>query len=184
MSYSFKQISISEINNTNSVINNDSKTKATKSQSIIYRCNTFIEQKSFVSWIIFIFALALISIAFWTSSISNKMILSTFWSATCNSLNKILLITGLGLIIHLTFLNHFAAIRKLLSLKIISIISRSTYGIYIVHAYYPPMFGLAYDTYYYVKISDLFILVIGVFIISWLTAFVFRIDHRKPLNSI
>ena len=120
---------------------------------------------------------------FWNSSISNKgeKELSTFWAAMFQTFGKVLFILPLGLIIHLTFLDKLIFLRKFLSLKIETQISRQSFGIYVVHIYFLGIFIFGYANNYYIRFFDMGILSIGLYIFSWFFSFLIGLIVESPI---
>jgi peptidoglycan/LPS O-acetylase OafA/YrhL len=148
----------------------------------LFRLNVLLEENRYYSvQIVFIFSLIIFNLTFWTSSISNRHKLSKFWSAMNNCFGKIIHVFSIGCIMHLTFLDKLKFIQKIFSFKIQTYIGRNTYGIYLIHAYLIIFLLFEYQTYYYLKITDLFILSFGIFAIAWLLSFVLGLLIESPV---
>lgn len=177
--------------NINSITNNNinDSTPSDRSQEphhvpLLFHINDYIEKNAYASWGLFTFGLVCINASFWTSSIGNHYLLSLFWSATLNTWSKLVFILGLGIIIHLTYLDQFNFIRNFLTLKIMSTVSKSTYGIYVIHVFLAALYILAYETYYYLRIYDLFLLSMGIFIFAWVLALIIGLIIESPIIVI
>ena len=151
----------------------------------MYNLNDVLEKNRFyLVQIIFILSLFLINLTFWTSSISNKHQLNKFWSAMNNCFGKILFVFGIGCILHLTFLDKIKFIQKLFLFKIQTYVGRSTYGIYLIHPFLIIFLLFEYETYYYLKMMDLFLLSFGVFTLSWMLSFILGLFFESPFINL
>ncbi len=121
---------------------------------------------------------------FWTSAISNKNELSVLSSALFNTFGKMFFVFGLGIIVHLTLLDKFTFIRTILTFKIETAVSRSTYGIYVIHFYFILFFTYAYDTFYYIQFYDMIFLAVGLFIFSWILSLIIGLIVESPIIVI
>ena len=166
-----------------SLLDNEYKEiKEKNDKNWLYKLNIILEENRYYSvQIVFIFSLFIFNLTFWTSNISNRHQLSKFWSAMNNCFGKILFVFGIGCIIHLTFLDKLKFIQKLFLFKIQTYIGRSTYGIYLIHPYLIIFLLFEYESYYYLKITDLFILSFGIFILAWMLSFVLGIIIESPV---
>ena len=153
--------------------------------NFLYKINNNIEQNNFYcAWIILIISLFFMNLTFWTSAISNKHQLSDFWSAMNNVFGRLLFISGLAGILHLTFLDKFKIFNLILAQPIQTIIARNTYGIYILHLYFLVYFLCAHENFYYVKMIDLFFLSIGIYALSWIGSFIIGLIMESPIIVI
>ena len=91
---------------------------------------------------------------------------------------------GLGIIVHLTLLDKFTFIRTILTFKIETAVSRSTYGIYVIHFYFILFFTYAYDTFYYIQFYDMIFLAVGLFIFSWILSLIIGLIVESPIIVI
>ena len=150
--------------------------------NIYYKINKYLEKNDFICYIIEVFSIILYNLLFWSSSISNKLDkgLSLFWSAMFQTFGKVIYIFCLGILIHLIFLGKLNIIRKLLSLKIENQIIKSSYGIYVVHFYFIIMFFFSYNNCYYLRIWDIILLTVGIFLFSWVFSFIIGIIFESP----
>lgn len=168
-------------------IDNSQKTSdENKKNSIskIYKFNKYIQNNNWFAIFLLIFSLILINVFFWTSSISNFNELSIFWSAFFNAFGKVLFILGLGTIVHLTFLDKFTFIRTLLTFRIESVISRSSYGIYVIHFFFIEFFTYGYENFYYTQFHDLCFLALGLFLFSWILSLFIGLLFESPVIVI
>ena len=152
--------------------------------SIIYRMNVYLEKNDLVCYILFIISLILLNYSFWTSVISAHYKLSVFTAAFMNTFNKLFFTLGLAIILHLTFLDKLTFIKNFLSLKIMSTVSRGTYGIYMIHMYFIFMFICSYGNFYYLKLIDYVIFIIGIFTFSWAISFVIGLIIESPVIGL
>ncbi len=177
---SSKEISLID-NEYKEIIDNEDEKKEIDN-NWLFRLNIMLEENRYYSvQIVFIVSLILFNLTFWTSSISNVHQLSKFWSAMNNCFGKIIHVFSIGCIMHLTFLDKLKFIQKIFSFKIQTYIGRNTYGIYLIHAYLIIFLLFEYQTYYYLKITDLFILSFGIFAIAWLLSFVLGLLIESPV---
>ena len=158
----------------NDYINND---------NIYYKINNYLEKNNFISYIIAFLSFILFNLVFWNSSISNKgeKELTTFWAAMFQTFGKVFFILSIGIIIHLTLLDKLIFIRKFLSLKIETQISRQSFGIYVVHLYFIGIFISCYSNNYYIRFIDMGILSLGLFIFSWFFSFIIGLIVESPV---
>ena len=156
-------------------------TEKRENVSPLYKFNKYIEENNWFAFALLCIGLILINVFFWTSSISNFNELSVLGSALFNTFGKVFFVLGLGIIVHLTFLNKFAFIRTLLTFKIESAVSRSSYGIYAVHFFIVEFYTLSYETYYYNQFFDLAFLSIGIFIFSWVLSLAIGLVVESPV---
>jgi peptidoglycan/LPS O-acetylase OafA/YrhL len=101
-----------------------------------------------------------------------------------NTFDKILFVTGMGIVLHLVYLKKFSFIKNILTFKIMTTISRSTYGIYMLHLYFISLFFSAYDNNYYVSLIDFTILNFGIFIFTWIVSFSIGLIIESPLIGL
>ena len=149
--------------------------------ALLYKFNKYIEENDWFAFVLLFIGLLLVNVFFWTSSISNFNELSVLGSALFNTFGKVFFVIGLGIIVHLTFLDKFAFIRNLLTFKIESAVSRSSYGIYAVHFFLVEFYTLSYETYYYNHFYDLAFLSIGIFILSWVLSLAIGLVVESPV---
>ena len=149
--------------------------------ALLYKFNKYIEENDWFAFVLLFIGLLLVNVFFWTSSISNFNELSVLGSALFNTFGKVFFVIGLGIIVHLTFLDKFAFIRNLLTFKIKSAVSRSSYGIYAVHFFLVEFYTLSYETYYYNHFYDLAFLSIGIFILSWVLSLAIGLVVESPV---
>ena len=148
---------------------------------LLYKFNKYIEENDWFAFVLLFIGLLLVNVFFWTSSISNFNELSVLGSALFNTFGKVFFVIGLGIIVHLTFLDKFVFIRNLLTFKIESAVSRSSYGIYAVHFFLVEFYTLSYETYYYNHFYDLAFLSIGIFILSWVLSLAIGLVVESPV---
>ena len=160
------------------------KEEEEEEDSYLYKLNVKLQNNNMACFIIFIISLGLINYGFWISNITNKYEIHYFWHAFFNTFNKIFFIGGLGMILHLTFLGKFNFIKGFLTLPLMTRVSRSTYGIYMIHIYLTFMFLASYPNYYYNKLIDIFLLALGVYGFSWLVSFILGIIIESPVINI
>ena len=162
---------------------NDEEEDYENSDNIYYKINKYLEENNSMSYFIAFLSFFLLNLVFWNSSISNKgeKELSTFWAAMFQTFGKVLLIFPIGIIIHLTFLDKLIFLRKFLSLKIETQISRQSFGIYVVHLYFLGIFIFGYANNYYIRFLDMGILSFGLFIFSWFFSFVIGLIIESPI---
>ena len=162
---------------------NDEEEDYENSDNIYYKINKYLEENNSMSYVIAFLSFFLFNLVFWNSSISNKgeKELSTFWAAMFQTFGKVLLIFPIGVIIHLTFLDKLIFLRKFLSLKIETQISRQSFGIYVVHLYFLGIFIFGYANNYYIRFLDMGILSFGLFIFSWFFSFVIGLIIESPI---
>lgn len=146
--------------------------------------NVYLEKNDLVCYILFIISLILLNYSFWTSVISAHYKLSVFTAAFMNTFNKLFFTLGLAIILHLTFLDKLTFIKNFLSLKIMSTVSRGTYGIYMIHMYFIFMFICSYGNFYYLKLIDYVIFIIGIFAFSWAISFVIGLIIESPVIGL
>ena len=152
--------------------------------SPFYRLNKYIQNNNWFAFLLFVIALICINFFFWTSAISNKNELSVLSSALFNTFGKMFFVFGLGIIVHLTLLDKFTFIRTILTFKIETAVSRSTYGIYVIHFYFILFFTYAYDTFYYIQFYDMIFLAVGLFIFSWILSLIIGLIVESPIIVI
>ena len=152
--------------------------------SPFYRLNKYIQNNNWFAFLLFVIALICINFFFWTSAISNKNELSVLSSALFNTFGKMFFVFGLGIIVHLTLLDKFTFIRTILTFKIETAVSRSTYGIYVIHFYFILFFTYAYDTFYYIQFYDMIFLAVGLFIFSWILSLIIGLIVESPIIAI
>ena len=171
------------IESQNSIILNNEEENYEKNNNIYYKINKYLEENNIISYTIAFLSFILFNLVFWNSSISNKgeKELSTFWAAMFQTFGKVLFILPLGLIIHLTFLDKLIFLRKFLSLKIETQISRQSFGIYVVHIYFLGIFIFGYANNYYIRFFDMGILSIGLYIFSWFFSFLIGLIVESPI---
>ena len=63
-------------------------------------------------------------------------------------------------------------------------VSRSTYGIYMIHVYFMFMFFASYNNYYYITMVDYALLAMGIYFFTWLISFILGIILESPVIGI
>ena len=174
------KISYGQINYNESLLSENIK----KNESLLYKINCYIENNNYIVFILFIIGLLLLNFSFWTSTIANIYQLTNLENALLNTFDKILFVTGMGIVLHLVYLKKFSFIKTLLTFKFMTTISRSTYGIYMLHLYFISLFFSAYDNNYYVSLIDFVFLNLGIFIFSWIVSFVIGLIIESPLIGL
>ena len=152
--------------------------------SIIYRMNVYLENNNLVCFILLLVGLILLNFAFWTCTISAHYKLSVFMAAFMNTFNKLFFILGMAIVLHLTFLDKFSFIKKFLSFKIMSTVSRGTYGIYMIHMYFIFLFVCSYGNFYYLKFLDYSVFIVGIFVFTWAVSFVIGLIIESPVIGL
>ena len=152
--------------------------------SIIYRMNVYLEKNNLACYILLIVGLFFFNFAFWTCTISSHYKLSVFMAAFMNTFNKLFFILGMAIILHLTFLDKFTFIKKFLSFKIMSTVSRGTYGIYMIHMYFIFLFVCSYGNFYYLKFLDYAVFIVGIFVFTWGVSFVIGLIIESPVIGL
>ena len=153
-------------------------------ENIIYRINVYIQENDWAAYTVMVVALIMLNFSFWTSVISAHTTLTNVENALFNTFNKYLFITGMGLVFHLTFLGRFKFIKYLLTFKVMTTVSRSTYGIYMIHVYFMFMFFASYNNYYYITMVDYALLAMGIYFFTWLISFILGIILESPVIGI
>ena len=172
------------INNNNNNNNNEcllSKDMSnSNSSNLLLKFNNKVTSNKYLVIIFLIIALTFLNFSFWTSTIGNITSLSTSLSAFYNTFNKLFFVTGLAILLHLTFLSKLPFISSFLTHPIAYPISRVSYGIYMLHIYFISLFCQSYNNFYYISILDLGILAIGVFIFSFITSIFIGVIIESP----
>ena len=158
--------------------------KKKNDENIIYRINVYIQENDWAAYTVMVVALIMLNFSFWTSVISAHTTLTNVENALFNTFNKYFFITGMGLVFHLTFLGRFQFIKYLLTFKVMTTVSRSTYGIYMIHVYFMFMFFASYNNYYYITMVDYALLAMGIYFFSWLISFIIGIVLESPVIGI
>ena len=153
-------------------------------QAVMKRINQAIINNKFLSFALLILSLILINSSFITSCIGNHYKLSPWVNGYLHTFNKNFFTLGLAIIVHLTFLHKLVFVQKLLTFRIMTPVSRVSYGIYLVHIYFISLFCTSYNNYYYINIIDLSILSLGVFVLSWLTSLVLGLIIESPVIAL
>ena len=135
-------------------------------QTQMNRLNLSIKRSKILSWILFLGALILINFSVFTTILPNRLInpLNNFISAIFNTLNKSIFVIGLGIILHLTYLQHFSLIKRFLGHSFFTPIARVSFGIYLFHFSVMIPYYATIGTDIYFRFNDLAFLSIGFFV--------------------
>ena len=156
------------------------------SNNIYFKTNSFLEKNDWVCYIITILSFILFNLVLLNSNISNRgeKELSTFYAAMFQTFGKVFFVLPIGIIIHLTFLGKLNILRKFLSLKFETQISRNSFGIYVVHLYFLGIFIFSYSNNYYIRFLDIGILSIGIYFFSWIFSFIVGLIFESPVVAL
>ena len=156
------------------------------SNNIYFKTNSFLEKNDWVCYIITILSFILFNLVLLNSNISNRgeKELSTFYAAMFQTFGKVFFVLPIGIIIHLTFLGKLNILRKFLSLKFETQISRNSFGIYVVHLYFLGIFIFSYSNNYYIRFLDIVILSIGIYFFSWIFSFIVGLIFESPIVAL
>ena len=175
-------------NNVSKIDNIDTKKEilidvklTTSNHNFYYKINEQITKSKFLSTILLIFSCIVMTLSFITSSIGNHFSLSPLMNSFLHTFNKIFFTLSLSILLHLTFLNKFPFIHKNLPYKFLTPLSRVTYGIYLLHVYFISIFSTSYNTFYYINLSDLFFLSLGIFFLSAVSSLLIGLIIESPI---
>ena len=175
-------------NKCNTIDNIDTKNEilidvrlTTSNHNFYYKINEQLTKSKILSTILLIFSFIVMTLSFITSSIGNHFSLSPLMNSFLHTFNKIFFTLSLSILLHLTFLNKFPFINKILPYKFLTPLSRVTYGIYLLHVYFISIFSTSYNTFYYINLSDLFFLSIGIFFLSAVSSLLIGLIIESPI---
>jgi hypothetical protein len=176
-----KDVNNNNNNNSNEclLLSNDINNN-TNSNNPLLEINIKITSNKYYTILLFTIALIFLNFSFWTSTIGNITSLSLYASAFYNTFNKLFFVTGIALLLHLTFLSTLPYLTSILTHPLTYPISRVSYGIYMLHIYFISLFCQSYNNFYYISILDLGILAIGIFIFSFITSTFIGIIIESP----
>ena len=104
--------------------------------------------------------------------------------AFLSTFNKIFFISGIGWILHLTFLGKLRFIYSILSFKNFTPLARITYGTYLIHFNIEYAVILSLPALLYFEFWSLFFLSVGFFFISYVLSFFLSILIESPIIAI
>jgi len=110
--------------------------------------------------------------------------LSQNWQVFFITFNKIFFINGLGSLIHLLFLQKFEIIKNILSWSFFSVMSRITYGVYILHFYVLMVFLYNSDNSFKLDMVDFSFYAIGLMAITLLISFIVGLLYESPVINM
>ncbi len=153
--------------------------------SVIFKINQYLISSTWASSLVFIISLVFIFFNFYATVLINNEDLPLYAHAIFATFNKVLFILGLGSIVHLTFLGRLKIIYEFLSFPAFTVISRITYGVYLIHMYILCYFYFSFDALTYVKMGDYFFVAVGVFTLTTATSFFMSLLLESPVvNAI
>ena len=168
-------------NNNECLLSNDiNNANSNNNNNLLLKINNKIKSNKYYTILLFTISLTFLNFSFWTSTIGNITSLSLYASAFYNTFNKLFFVTGISLLLHLTFLSTLPYLTSTLTHPITYPISRVSYGIYMLHIYFISLFCQSYNNFYYISILDLGILAIGIFIFSFITSTFIGIIIESP----
>jgi peptidoglycan/LPS O-acetylase OafA/YrhL len=148
------------------------------------KVNDLLSRNNFVCFILFIFSLLLINFAVFITHWTLNYDIGIAYHAVILAFNKTLFVIGLGFIIHLTFLGKFNVIRSFLSLKSFTVISRMTYGAYLIHLYYMITIFFGTPGSYYLSFIEFIYLTCGFVTLSLFTSFILSLILESPVINL
>jgi peptidoglycan/LPS O-acetylase OafA/YrhL len=149
--------------------------------SFLRKVNNLLIRNNVVCFFLFLFSLALINFSIFIAHLTNTEDLPMIYHALMLAFNKTLFVIGLGFIIHLTFLGKFGLIKSFLSLKFFTVVSRLTYGIYLIHLYFMGVIYFSTTGTYYLSFVEFIYLTVGFVSLSFVTSFVLSLLLESPV---
>jgi len=134
--------------------------------TLFKRVNIYLINRPNLSYVLFAIALIFLNYAYFINNLPNKVQLPNAVAALFNSLNKNLFVIGLGIILHLTFLNYFSFVKDFLSLSVFTPVARITYGIYLFHLNIIIIYVLSNATNIYFNFLETSFVGIGIFMLT------------------
>jgi peptidoglycan/LPS O-acetylase OafA/YrhL len=151
---------------------------------IFQKINLFFINNNIACVILFIFSLILINISVFCAYFTNYYDIPIIYHAYMLTFTKILFVFGLGCIVHLTFLGKFKFIYNILTLNIFTIVSRITYGIYLLHMFIILLVLTSLSNLLYMSFLELSIIAAGVFTIAIFVSFFFSLLIESPIINL
>lgn len=160
-----------------------SKTE-TEKPNFLRKINIYLKESNGLCIGIFLFSLVEINYGVFINYVSQNYHLAHGWEVFFITFNKIFFINGLGNIIHLIYLEKFGIIKDFLSMRIFSVLSKITYGVYILHFYVVMIFLLNSDTSYKLNFIEFSFYAMGIMAITIVLSFICGLLYESPVISM
>ena len=152
--------------------------------NIFRKINIYLKKNNMACFIIFIISYFQVNFGIFIGYFSNNYEIPRFFDIFLVIFNKNIFIIGLGNILHLVFLEKFEFIKNFLSLNIFTILSRITYGVYLLHYYVIIIFFVNTDSSYRLDFFGICLYVPGLIIITLIFSYVLGIFFESPVVNM
>jgi peptidoglycan/LPS O-acetylase OafA/YrhL len=160
------------------------KDKPDDKVSFLRKINNFLISHDKVCVVLYILSMIGVYSTILTYTFVNRYGVSQIMHALFLTFHKVIFVGSLGMIIHLTLLGKFLFIRKVLSLKIFSIISKITYGVYLIHYCLMSIVYFSYPSLVYFSYVEFTFLALGFFTISVFLSFMMSLIFEGPIINL
>lgn len=152
--------------------------------NLIRRINEKIINSNFLSICLLILGIVLVNMTVLASYFTNNYEVDLKFQGIMLTFNKVLFVLGLAIIVHLTFLNKFVIIRKILSADIFNIIGKLTFAIYLIHVYVLFAIDSTLSTNAYFSLNTLTFEAFGYIIFTAIISLFASILFESPIISM
>lgn len=176
-----------KINDEDNLKNNDNGSEVyyvDEEKNIFRKINLYIQARDKLCIIIFITSLLQINFAIFINWVPQNYHLVIGWHAFLITFNKVFFVSGLANIFHLIFLGKFSIIKNFLSWPIFSILSRLTYGVYVLHIYIIVIFFYNSNTSYRMDFVEFSFISIGILFITLAISFMCVLLYESPIINL
>jgi len=153
-------------------------------KNFLRRFNLYLKESNKLCFFIFILSLIQIFYGVFIIWFPQNFDMGRGWQVFFITFNKIFFINGLGSLIHLLFLEKFSIIKKILSFTFFSVMSRITYGVYILHYYVVMIFFYNSDTSFRLDLIEFSFYATGLMLLTLILSFVFGILFESPVINM
>ncbi len=153
-------------------------------RNYIRNFNIFLKNNNNLCIFIFIISLLQIFYGVFIIWVPQNYDLGQVWQIFLITFNKIFFINGLGSLIHLIFLEKFSFIKDILTWSFFSVMSRITYGVYILHFYILMIFLYSSDNSFKIDMIELSFYAIGLMLISLICSFILGLLYESPVINL
>jgi len=158
------------------------ETEEKKEKNIIRKFNEFLIHNNFICFILFVFALILLIVELLLGTyINNTLDLSVLLNAIYIAFGTPIFITGVAIILHLTFLGKLNFLKAFLSIRLVSSMSKLLYGVYLIHIYVMNIYLYSRDSVPYLSMLDNTYMGIGIFTVTCMISSVIIVLIESPI---
>jgi peptidoglycan/LPS O-acetylase OafA/YrhL len=148
------------------------------------RLNNYLTKNNTLCYILLIISMILILFASLATYITNHVDLDIGYHALLLTVNKIFFVSGFGMIVHMTFLDKFKLVYYIFAGKIFTIVSRVSYGTYLIHYYILMLFFYSITEIMSFDFILFKFLILTFVILSYIASFIFTLLLDSPLVSL